>query len=41
MPATREVTNSTDMSLSKPKKIVKDGEARRAVVRGAAESDTT
>jgi len=39
---TEGITDSiTDMSLSKLHKIVKDRRAWRAVVHGAAESDTT
>ena len=34
------ITNSVDMSLSKPREIVKDGEAWRAAVHGAAKSQT-
>ena len=34
------ITDSTDMSLSKPQEIVKDREAWRAVVYGVAKSST-
>ena len=34
------ITNSVDMSLSKPREIVKDREAWRAAVHGAAKSQT-
>ena len=33
------ITDSTDMGLSQPREMVKDGEAWRAAVHGAAESD--
>ena len=35
------ITDSTEMHLSKPREIVKDREAWRAAIHGAAESDTT
>ena len=34
------ITDSTDMSLRKPCKLVQDREAWRAAVHGASESDT-
>ena len=34
------ITNSTDMSVSKLREMVKDREAWRAVVHGAAKSQT-
>ena len=35
------ITDSIDVTVSKPRKLVKDREAWRAVVHGAAESDMT